>query len=92
MAWCESGESASLRSSDAGGDTCCSLVTGVCEVQIQHGAANEYQDVEGMRTRTEDLVDGSVVVSDFVTNKTMLINVCQHSSKLIEHIHCNDVG
>lgn len=58
----------------AGGDYCCPKEAPACAVQISSEVATEYQDVEGKRVRTEH-ADGSVIVDDFVRNRTMAIAV-----------------
>ena len=59
----------------AGGDPCCSVIDSpICEVQLSNSHTTEYQDVESRRIRTEDS-DGTVRVKDFMTNRSMLINV-----------------
>jgi len=59
----------------SGGDSCCSLVGApVCETSVSHSRTTEYQDVEAKQIRTED-DDGTVVVSDYVRNRSMLVNV-----------------
>lgn len=58
----------------ATGDGCCPPEAPMCQLVVQHSSATKYLDTPSQTIRTED-DDGHVVISDFKTRRSMLVNV-----------------